>query len=532
MNKFSLLDCTLRDGGYYNNWDFDKETIQKYLYAVDSANIKFIELGFRFNDHIKNKGLTAYTEDSLLKKLKIPKNINIGIMINASDFILNNNININTLKKVLPVSISKEIKFIRVACHHSEVLKLKYFFKYFKKFKIKIFINIMQISEIKKKQLLEIINFLNPKEVSVIYLADSLGALGKIKLKEILGILKKNCNKEIGIHAHDNLNLALKNSLFALSNGVSWIDSTITGMGRGPGNLKTEEILKYSNFCKKTEKFNNILKTFLKLKKFYKWGSNIYYKMGAIKKIHPTYIQKILNDNRYKKKEYKKIINELGASDTSKFNPYKLINSAYFISNKPKGSFVPSNILKKKNILILGPGKNLLINSKKIQKIIKSKNLFVIALNTFQSLDERFINLRVSCHPFRIMSDMKKYRNLKTMIVLPYSMMAKNLKKKLKLKKNNYYDYGLQLNNKQNFVIRKNFCSLPFPLAVGYAFSLAVAGKAKSIKVAGFDGYNKSDSDKDETEEVLKYFSSKYFDHKITSLTKTKYKILRYNLNG
>jgi len=302
MNKFSLLDCTLRDGGYYNNWDFDKETIQKYLYAVDSANIKFIELGFRFNDHIKNKGLTAYTEDSLLKKLKIPKNINIGIMINASDFILNNNININTLKKVLPVSISKEIKFIRVACHHSEVLKLKYFFKYFKKFKIKIFINIMQISEIKKKQLLEIINFLNPKEVSVIYLADSLGALGKIKLKEILGILKKNCNKEIGIHAHDNLNLALKNSLFALSNGVSWIDSTITGMGRGPGNLKTEEILKYSNFCKKTEKFNNILKTFLKLKKFYKWGSNIYYKMGAIKKIHPTYIQKILNDNRYKKK--------------------------------------------------------------------------------------------------------------------------------------------------------------------------------------------------------------------------------------
>lgn len=254
--------------------------------------------------------------------------------------------------------------------------------------------------------------------------------------------------------------------------------------------------------------------------------------MGAIKKIHPTYIQKILNDNRYKKKEYKKIINELGASDTSKFNPYKLINSAYFISNKPKGSFVPSNILKKKNILILGPGKNVLINSKKIQKIIKSKNLFVIALNTFQSLDERFINLRVSCHPFRIMSDMKKYRNLKTMIVLPYSMMAKNLKKKLKLKKNNYYDYGLQLNNKQNFVIRKNFCSLPFPLAVGYAFSLAVAGKAKSIKVAGFDGYNKSDSDKDETEEVLKYFSSKYFDHKITSLTKTKYKILRYNLNG
>ena len=140
-----------------------------------------------------------------------------------------------------------------------------------------------------------------------------MGSLKKAKLKETLNFLNNNWNKEIGIHAHDNLNLALKNSLFALNNGVSWIDSTITGMGRGPGNLKTEEILKYSNFYKKTEKFKDVLKNFLKLKKFYKWGSNIYYKIAAKKKIHPTYIQKILNDDRYKKSEYKKIIYELEA---------------------------------------------------------------------------------------------------------------------------------------------------------------------------------------------------------------------------
>ena len=128
------------------------------------------------------------------------------------------------------------------------------------------------------------------------------------------------------------------------------------------------------------------------------------------------------------------------------------------------------------------------------------------------------------------MSDIKKYKNFETKIVFPYSMMGKNLKQKMRLKKNNYFDYGLQLNNKKKFVIRKNFCSLPFPLAIGYAFSLAVAGKAKSIKVAGFDGYNKSDSDQDETDQVFKYFSSKYFKKKITSLTKTKYKRLKFNL--
>ena len=127
MKKFNLLDCTLRDGGYYNNWDFNKNLIQKYLKAVESSNIKFVELGFRFKDLNKNKGLTAYTEDSLLNSLNIPSTIDIGIMINASDIIENEKVNINFLNKIFPLKTSKKIKFIRIACHHNEVLKLNNF---------------------------------------------------------------------------------------------------------------------------------------------------------------------------------------------------------------------------------------------------------------------------------------------------------------------------------------------------------------------------------------------------------------------
>ena len=182
-------------------------------------------------------------------------------------------------------------------------------------------------------------------------------------------------------------------------------------MGRGPGNLKTETIIPYSKKIKKTKKFLKVLKDFKKLKKIYKWGSNIYYEKAANKKIHPTYIQKILNDQRYKKSEYNKIIKQLGSLNTSKYNPYKLINSAYFISNKPKGTFSPEDILKNKDILILGSGKNLLNNCKKIEKIIEKKKLFVICLNTFQYINEKYIGLRVACHPFRIMSDKKNINN-------------------------------------------------------------------------------------------------------------------------
>ena len=72
---------------------------------------------------------------------------------------------------------------------------------------------------------------------------------------------------------------------------------------------------------------------------------------------------------------------------------------------------------------------------------------------------------------------------------------------------------------------------MPNPLAIGYAFSLVISGKAKSLRLAGFDGYEKSDPDYDNTEELLKIFVNKYFKNKIQSLTKTKFKLLNFKSN-
>ena len=71
-------------------------------------------------------------------------------------------------------------------------------------------------------------------------------------------------------------------------------------------------------------------------------------------------------------------------------------------------------------------------------------------------------------------------------------------------------------------------CILPYPLAVGYAIAIAVAGKAKTIKLAGFDGYDKSDPDNDNTEELLRLFVINFFKKKLISLTKTKFSSLIY----
>ena len=77
-------------------------------------------------------------------------------------------------------------------------------------------------------------------------------------------------------------------------------------------------------------------------------------------------------------------------------------------------------------------------------------------------------------------------------------------------------------------LVKDNYCILPYPLAVGYAISIAVSGRAKTIKLAGFDGYDRSDPEIDNTEQLLEQFKNKILKKKIISLTKTKYRSIIY----
>ena len=153
---FKVIDCTLRDGGYYNNWDFSKNLIQSYLSAMSKTNINYVELGFRNFKKNYPMGLTSYTDDSLINSLKIPKNINIGVMINAGEFKKNNLTPLNNLKILFP-TINKKIKFVRFACHFSEVFFLSECISWLRQNGITVFVNIMQISEINNKEIKKIL---------------------------------------------------------------------------------------------------------------------------------------------------------------------------------------------------------------------------------------------------------------------------------------------------------------------------------------------------------------------------------------
>ena len=89
-NKLKILDCTFRDGGYYNNWDFDINLINKYLKVMSDIKVDYVEIGFRSGEKKEFKGACAYSTDEFLNNLKIPKNLKIAVMINGSELIKEN----------------------------------------------------------------------------------------------------------------------------------------------------------------------------------------------------------------------------------------------------------------------------------------------------------------------------------------------------------------------------------------------------------------------------------------------------------
>lgn len=313
MKNLTILDCTLRDGGYYNDWNFSKDFINEYLKTIYKSGIKFVELGF---SQIKKKRLNGNCYDvdnKLIEKLKIPKNLKLGIMINASDLI-SSDYNTEKFKKF--ILQKKKISLLRIACHFEEVSRIIPFIKILKKTNIKLAINLMQISEQKKNNIVKILKKLSKEKIDIVYFADSLGCMSFKDVKEIILLFKKNCNAQIGFHAHDNMGNAKKNVLTAIKNGSNWIDTTVFGMGRGAGNAKTEDFVAKGN-----RKIINQLKKgrFVDLKNEYKWGFNKYYNLAAKYKIHPTYIQKILNNSKILETRIVKIINNLKNLNSKKF---------------------------------------------------------------------------------------------------------------------------------------------------------------------------------------------------------------------
>ncbi|CAM8675196.1 aldolase catalytic domain-containing protein [Leclercia sp. M-A074-M] len=525
-----ILDCTLRDGGYYNNWDFSEEVVTAYLKAASDARIDYVELGLRNFPQAGFLGAYAYTTEQHLNTLSLPEGPTYGVMVDAKT-ILKAPMSIeDAVEKLFVPAKNSKVKLVRVAAHFNEVEYSGPIVKKLKEMGYIVGYNLMQaggkaadVIANKAKQ---------AKEwgvLDVLYFADSLGNMDSAEVERILIALRKEWNGPIGIHTHNNMGKGLDNTLSAMKNDVSWLDTTITGMGRGAGNTPTENLLaildRETNKYDPSPIYDLVIRHFEAMQREYGWGTNLLYFLGAQNDVHPTYIQNLLSNNHYGTDEIVGAINYLSNLEgTMSYNGSVLESALNFNTNsdKPTGTSEFANKFNGKEVLVIANGNSCSRYKKSIELYIKTKKPIVLSVNLSKYIDESNIDYIVLSHNVKFLSEFEKYKSLSKPVILPKHRF--NTTEMLSIEHLDIIDIGFNINS-ETFSVDKHVVNSPYDLTSAYVFGILAIANPNSIKLIGFDGYEKGDTRQQEMLEIIGQYKQLNDSTELVSLTPTEYPV-------
>jgi 4-hydroxy 2-oxovalerate aldolase len=528
-----ILDCTLRDGGYYNSWDFSPEVVEAYLHAVAESGIEYVELGLRNFKKSGYFGAFAYTTESFLKTIELPAGPTYGVMVDAKT-ILTSGLSVNeAVDRLFVPKKDSQIGLVRVAAHFSEVYGCKEITQKLKSMGYIVGFNLMQSGGKPSELISELASEITSWDaVDALYFADSLGNMNGDEVVRIITALRKEWQGDLGIHTHDNMSLGLTNSITSIQNGVEWIDSTITGMGRGAGNTQTERLISELKFkgiadyeCNPI--YELVIRYFEPMQKQYGWGSNLLYFIGAQNNVHPTYIQKLLSDSHYGVDEvvgaidFLKEFDDTASFDESLYSKALSINS---IDEKVSGSSDLIGLAEGKEILVVANGPSLETYETGIKNYIEEHKPYVLAVNALPLLNE-YVDSYVISHNSKFLSQKQLYSSFNTSVILPIHRFSEEDLSFVQ-SNNRLLDYGVVVKDGV-FESNDENCVVPYDLTACYALAAALAMKPKSISLVGFDGYEKFDPRQAEVNELFKLMHATYSSTQVRSLTPSSYAIAK-----
>lgn len=521
------IDCTLRDGGYYNNWDFPREVIVEYLNAMDALGVNYVEIGFRSFDVHGFKGACAYSTDDFIRGLPIPSRLKIGVMMNAAELQKHPSGAVAAAQAMFVQADESPVTLVRFACHLHEIEATLPACAWLKGMGYKVGINLMQIADRTEAEIEKIGQLASTYPLDVMYFADSFGCMNPEQTVSIVNILRRHWKGALGVHTHDNMGQAVANTVQAIASGVTWIDSTVTGMGRGPGNAQTEYlVLELQRITGRQANLAPLLilirMHFGAMQARYGWGKNAYYYLAGQYGIHPTYIQEMLNDPRYGEVEILSVIEHLRAVGGKKYNPVTLDAGRQMYGGMAEGTWAPASAIQGREVLIVGSGPGIVAHRDAIERYIRKHAPYVIALNTQCSISFELIDIRAACHPFRLFADCSIYKTLPQPLVVPASRLPTWVRGELESV--NQLDFGLAVQPGE-FQFGEASATAPSSLVIAYALAIATSGLAARILMAGFDGYSLEDPRAVEMEELIATYQRHPQSLPLLAITPTRFNL-------
>lgn len=464
MNKF--LDCTLRDGGYYTNWDFNKELVLNYCKAMESLPVDYVEIGYRSITMDGYLGEYFYCPEYVMKELKlIMPSKKLVIILNEKD------IRPEHVEKLL-APCKPYISMVRLAIDPKNFSRAIALAEAVKGMGFEVAFNVMYMSNWKKDpSFLDLLQGLDDI-IDYFYMVDSFGGILQQDVIEIIEMVKAKTNIALGFHGHNNLEMALINTITAIDHGCEIVDATITGMGRGAGNLRTELYLTYLNSVGKLNfnynQLSNVVSQFEGLKKHYEWGTNISYMFSGAFSLPQKQVMDWIGMNRY---PLSTIINALNNSKDSVDDNIKLPEFT------KKDSF--------KAAIIVGGGDSVKQNYRSIEEFI-NKNYNTCIIHAGVKHVDRFSDFtnKQFCSLVGLESE-KLSKTITNKNSLPYTFIFPPFPRKMgTIIPDELLPYSEELSN---IVFTENSHDSPLTISIQTALDLEV----ENIYLIGFDGYDK-----------------------------------------
>lgn len=285
-----VFDATIRDGGLVNNFEFTDEFVRNLYLANLKAGVDVMELGYLADEEIFDKskfGKWKFCKEEEIRPVLedvLDPSLQLAVMADVGRA---------NVERDLPLKQDSIFSVVRVATYIHQIPTAIKMIETCVKKGYRTTVNIMAVSKAKESEIDEALEMLCQTGVEVIYLVDSYGSLYPLQTRALahryLAFAEKY-GKTIGIHAHNNQQLAFANTTECAMLGVSWLDATYAGMGRGAGNCLMELLLGFLKNPKYT--LNPVLK-FLqedmqKLKESgVVWGYDTQYALTGYLNQHP-----------------------------------------------------------------------------------------------------------------------------------------------------------------------------------------------------------------------------------------------------
>lgn len=387
MRKTYLLDCTLRDGGYVNDWQFGEETIRGFAKKIAQTGIEMFEVGFIKGDHF-DVNRTVFPDIQSIGQMIQPKSENlmyIGMLDMSAPV---------PLERLVPYDGSS-IDGIRVIFKKDKTEEAFVYCKRIQELGYKLFVNFVGTDLYTDKEFIEGIEKFNELMPFAMSIVDTFGLIKRKQFRRLVALADNNMAQGITLcyHAHNNLQQAFGNAEAMVEMNLSrdiCVDACVFGMGRGAGNLNLELFAEFMNENYDTkyriEPMLEIMDEYLNdIYKAKFWGYSLPLYLSATAHCHPNYAITLAEKDSLTVKSFNELLRSIPTEDKAKFSKekaekyYREYQENYLDDKEAIEQLTEE--MKGKKVLLLAPGKSLTDYKGQILKLKNADNTVVMAVN-------------------------------------------------------------------------------------------------------------------------------------------------------